>query len=88
MRRLDFISGSPQLNIFKEFTNRTNLGGALYLIYIVVLILLAIIYLFDYFSNDKYQFNYTLVKTGFKDQKLKKDKRMNSMLNTNLDQPI
>jgi len=85
MRRLDFISGSPQLNIFKEFTNRTNLGGALYLIYIVVLILLAIIYLFDYFSNDKYKFNYTLVKTGFKDQKLKKDKRMNSMLNTNLE---
>ena len=85
MRRLDFISGSPQLNIFKEFTNRTNLGGALYLIYIVVLILLAIIYLFDYFSNDKYQFNYTLVETNFKDQKLMEDERMNSMLNTNLE---
>ena len=85
MRRLDFISGSPQLNIFKEGANKTNLGGALYLIYIIVLILLGIIYLFDYFSNDKYQFNYTLVETNFKDQKLMEDERMNSMLNTNLE---
>ena len=36
MRRLDFISGSPQLNIFREGANKTNLGGALYLIYILV----------------------------------------------------
>ena len=85
MRRLDFISGSPKLNIFKEGANKTNLGGALYLIYIIVLILLGIIYLFDYFSNDKYQFNYTLVETNLKDQKLREDEKMNSMLNTNLE---
>jgi len=85
MRRLDFISGSPQLNIFKEGANKTNLGGTLYLIYILVLILLAIVYLFDYFSNEKYDFNYNIVKTDFKDKKLEKDKEMNSMLNTNLE---
>ena len=47
MRRLDFISGSPQLNIFREGANKTNLGGTLYLIYILVLILLAIIYIYS-----------------------------------------
>ena len=62
MRRLDFISASPQINIFKEGANKTNLGGTLYFIYIIVLIILAIIYLFDYVSNDKYEFNYSLVK--------------------------
>ena len=85
MRRLDFISGSPQLNIFREGANKTNLGGALYLIYILVLILLAIIYIFDYFSNEKYEFDYTLVKTDIKDKKLQQDEEMNSMLNVNID---
>ena len=85
MRRLDFISGSPQLNIFREGANKTNLGGTLYLIYILVLILLAIIYIFDYFSNEKYEFDYTLVKTDINNQKLKEDEEMNSMLNAKID---
>ena len=85
MRTLDLISGSPKLNIFREGANKTNLGGTLYLIYILVLILLTIVYLFDYFSNEKYHFNFNIVKTDFKDKKLEKDKEMNSMLNTNLE---
>ena len=28
MRRIDFISQGPQLSIFKEDANKTNLGGS------------------------------------------------------------
>jgi len=62
MRRLDFISKAPNFSIFKEGANKTNLGGVLFMIYIIIIFLLAIVYFFDYFTNDKYQFNYSLVK--------------------------
>ena len=85
MRILDFISSSPQLYIFRESSNKTVFGGALYLIYIIILILLAVIYLIDYFSNDKYEFDYTLVKETFLSKKMSKNEEMNSKLETDLD---
>ena len=85
MRRLDFISGAPQLAIFKEDANKTNLGGVLYLIYILVLLLLAIIYFFDFFRNEKYEFDYTLVKLKYGDNKLRENEDMKSMLETELE---
>ena len=83
MRRIDFISQGPQLSIFKEDANKTNLGGVLYLIYIIVLVLLAIIYFFDYFSNEKYEYDYTLVKRTI-DQEIE-DEGMNTTLKYDLD---
>ena len=62
MKSLDFISKSPKLSIFREGSNKTTLGGVLYLIYIIILILLAVVYILNYFSQEKYIFNYTLVK--------------------------
>ena len=85
MRKLDFISGSPQLAIFKEGANKTNLGGILYLIYLIVLLFLAIIYIFDFFKNERYEFDYTLIKTLNAENKLLKDETMNSMLDADLD---
>ena len=83
MRRIDFISQSPQLSIFKEGANKTILGGVLYLIYIIVLLLLAIIYIFDYFSNEKYEYDYTLVK-GMLNEEIE-DEDMISALHYDLD---
>ena len=86
IRKIDFISGSPQLSIFKEGAYKTNLGGTLFLIEIIVLILLGVIYFVDYFSNDKYQFNYTFVKKGgFGSNNLCEDEEMNSKLKIDLD---
>ena len=85
MRKLDFISGSPQLAIFKEGANKTNLGGILYLIYLIVLLFLATIYIFDFFKNERYEFDYTLIKTLNAENKLLKDETMNSMLDADLD---
>ena len=62
MRRLDFISKAPNFSIFKEGANKTNLGGVLFMIYIIIILLLALVYFFDYFTNEKYQFDYSLVK--------------------------
>ena len=70
MRRLDFISGSPQLSIFKEDANKTNLGGTIYFIYIIILLLLVIIYFYDYFNNNIYRVNYNYVKESYSNQKI------------------
>ena len=62
MRKLDFISAAPNLSIFKSGANKTNLGGVLFFIYIIILILLAVIYCYDYINQESYSFEYTLVK--------------------------
>ena len=62
MRVLDFMSGAPKLAIFREGANKTTLGGALFLIYIIILLILFIIYIINFFSQKKYEFNYSLVK--------------------------
>ena len=54
MRKLDFISVAPRLSIFKAGANKTDFGRILFLIYILILLLLAIIYIFDYSSRDNY----------------------------------
>ena len=82
MRRLDFISKAPNFSIFKEGANKTNLGGFLYMVYIIIILLLAIVYFYDYFTNEKYQFNYTLVKGTKYD--IFKNEEMKNMSKTEL----
>ena len=65
MRKLDFISSGPQLSIFQEDANKNNLGGTLYLIHIIILIILAVLYIDDYFDNDKYEFNYNYIRDTY-----------------------
>ena len=83
MRRLDFISKAPNFSIFKEGANKTNLGGFLYMVYIIIILLLAIVYFYDYFTNEKYQFNYTLVKTKMGEYLYENDE-MSSILNADI----
>jgi len=83
MRRLDFISKAPNFSIFKEGANKTNLGGFLYMVYIIIILLLAIVYFYDYFTNEKYQFNYTLVKAGV-GEKLYENGGVSSILNADI----
>ena len=67
MRKIDFISGTPKISLFREGANKTNLGGTLFLVYLIILALLATIYIFNYFSQKKYDFNYILVKKSTND---------------------
>ena len=62
MRKIDFISASPHLSIFNTESNKTNLGGVLFLIYILILFLLAIIYIYDYSTQKNYSFEYSFYK--------------------------
>lgn len=90
MRRLDFISKAPNFSIFKEDANKTNLGGFLFMVYIIIILLLALVYFYDYVTNDKYQFNYSIVKE-YKDidQELKKmeNVRLNAKVSLVKDYP-
>ena len=71
MRKLDFISSGPQLSIFQEDANKNNLGGTLYLIHILILIILAILYIADYTQNEKYEFNYNYIRDTYNETEFK-----------------
>ena len=64
MLKLDIISVAPHFSIFKARSNKTNFGGTLFLIYGILLILFAVIYLNDYLTKEKYSYNYTYVKNN------------------------
>ena len=85
MKKIDFISGTTKISLFREGANKTNLGGTLFFIYIIILALLAIVYLFNYFSHDKYEFNYTLIKKSNKDNNFLEKEEQKSMLNTEME---
>ena len=65
MKKLDFISSSPQLSIFRESSNKNNLGGVLFLFFIIIFILLAIAYISDFAINARYNFTYTYMKETY-----------------------
>ena len=82
MRKIDFISKGPQLFIFRNVANQNNLGGILFLIYLIILSLLSIVYFYEYINNEKYQINYNLIMESYdsgkiKNKNLKKDDKLN-----------
>ena len=79
MKTLDFISKSPNFYIFKEGANKTHLGGFLFLVYIIIIVLLAIVYFYDYFSNDKYKFTYSLDQVN-NESSFSKNEQIQSMI--------
>ena len=60
MHPLDLLSESPRFFIFKKEANKTNFGGVLFLIYIIIDIIIATYYLINYIKNDKYEIEYSL----------------------------
>ena len=72
MRILDFISQSPQNYIFQKESNKTTLGGTLFLIYAFICIGIFLFYLLDYLNNDKYYIQYTFNYNFIDDEELKK----------------
>ena len=64
MKKIDFISAAPNLAIFKTGTNQTYLRASLFLIYLIVLLVLAVIYFYDYFSQSDFSFEYTFAKNA------------------------
>ena len=88
MRKLDFISKPPNFSIFKEGANKTNLGGFLFLVYIIIIVLLAIVYFYVYFTNEKYLFDYSLVKIKYGDKNISKNNEIESKLYTEINYKV
>ena len=83
MHSFDFISQSPQVFIFEKSANKTNLGGIFSFIYIIIVIIISLLYLFDYISNDKYNVEYSSLfdeLTKNEMDKLNKDDFLNPIL--------
>ena len=85
MRNLDFLSESPKMFIFNKEANKTNFGGILFLIYIIIMILISLAYILDYAFNDKYSienmitYNYT--HDSNENKKMNDDEELNPYLN-------
>ena len=58
MRKLDFLSDSPKTFIFQKSSNKTTFGGFLAIIYILIILVIAFVYIYNYVVNDKYIISY------------------------------
>ena len=65
MNVLDFLIMPPQFSIFKKETNKTQFGGVLFLIYLIVMFFISLAYILDYAVNDKYEIEFSLVNSFF-----------------------
>ena len=58
MHGFDFISDSPKTFIFQKSSNKTNLGGVLTFIYLIIVILIFGSYILDYYLIENYEYSY------------------------------
>jgi len=58
MKKLDFLSNSPKTFIFQQSSNKTTFGGVLTIIYILIILIIAFVYIYNYVANDKYIISY------------------------------
>ena len=58
MQALDFISEYPNLYILKKKSFKTNFGGILFLIYLIIITLVCIYKILDFTQNNKYTVEY------------------------------
>ena len=87
MRKLDFLSNSPQTFIFHKSSNKTRFGGFLTIIYVLFILIMAIVYFYDYYKNDKYIISYNQYRTpnNFMDYEKDEDPRYNPTLKFSFD---
>ena len=79
-----------QILLYLKKEQIKHLGGFLFMVYIIIILLLALVYFYDYVTNDKYQFNYTLLKNAVqgKAEWYEESVDMKNMLYTDLDYMI
>ena len=58
LRKLDFLSNSPNLFIFQNEKNKTNFGGVMFLAFITLMFIFSLAYILDYCMNVKYEIEY------------------------------
>ena len=82
MHFLDFLNEPPKIYIFQKEKNKTNFGGVLFLIYIIIMLMISLIYIFDYAFNDKYTYEALIFKNYTTNDKTELE-RINNDTNLN-----
>ena len=59
---LDFLNSPVQLYFFEKKTNKTLLGGILFVIYFLLMITIVTFYVINYYLNDKYEVRHSRYK--------------------------
>ena len=90
MKKLDFLSNSPRTFIFQKKSNKTTFGGFLAIIYILIILIIAFVYIYNYVANDKYIISYINYENPMLPQKitelgLDNDPNYNPTLNFSFD---
>ena len=84
LNSFDFLSSSPQNFIFQRRINRTNFGGFLSFIYLLIFLTITGFYLISYFNEDDYSIQYLykkLILNSEEKSKLYNDSRYNPAFN-------
>mgnify|MGYP006916285257 CR=1 FL=1 len=80
MNKLDFLSEAPKTLIFQHNSNKSNFGGVLTLIYIIIVLFIAFSFIYDYETGLKYSVIYTYDEEYLDDESEKRklqDERYN-----------
>ena len=91
MRKIDFLSEYPRFFIFEKEVNKTTLGGILFLLYAIIMIIISISYISLFALNDKYEIEFLTVKNQTLSNyisELDKDPDLNPTLEFNYLVPI
>ena len=59
MKKLDILSQPPKTFIFERISNKTNFGGVLTIVYLLIMIFISIYYIYNYIIGDKYEYFYS-----------------------------
>ena len=65
MNAIDFFKLPPQYSIFQKEKNKTQYGGVLFLIYLIIMFFISLAYILDYAVNEKFEIEYYMVNTFF-----------------------
>ena len=61
MRNIDFLSEYPRIYIFEKEVNKTNLGGILFLLYAITMLIISVSYILLFYLNDTYKIEYASI---------------------------
>ena len=65
MNAIDFFKLPPQYSIFQKEKNKTQYGGVLFLIYLIIMFFISLAYILDYAVNEKFEIEYYMVNTFY-----------------------
>ena len=72
LHAIDFLSDQPRNFIFQKTSNKTNLGGFLSLIYLIVFLIIAVSYFVFYGLKDNYSIEYLQNQRTITEKELEK----------------